>query len=281
VSQLARRITEFLLKNQAALASKLNVDPDAAEAAALAHDLGHPPFGHIAEEELHELALAAGALVVIAFHWRTIRSITVWIGAGLGMVSGLSYLLHDPSILGGITEGIAVCLTFLAGAVLFQTIKKHTVSAFQAPLPGIARGLGFGILVAIPLAAVNNLFFYLQNGAPHFQNLLTSAAEALSPGIHEEAVFRYFILAICLALLQNSAHPRLALAAAIIMSVVPHSLLHLPDLFLTNPLMAAGMLVATSLLFGLPMALLQVKRSFETAVAFHWFIDFVRFYFGY
>jgi hypothetical protein len=65
------------------------------------------------------------------------------------------------------------------------------------------------------------------------------------------------------------------------MAVVPHSLLHLPDLFLDNPLMAVAMLVATSLLFGLPMALLQVKRSFETAVAFHWFIDFIRFWFGY
>jgi len=31
------------------------VDPDIAEAAALAHDLGHPPFGHIAEEELDRL----------------------------------------------------------------------------------------------------------------------------------------------------------------------------------------------------------------------------------
>ena len=29
------------------------------------------------------------------------------------------------------------------------------------------------------------------------------------------------------------------------------------------------------------MALLQVRRSFESAVAFHWFIDFARFLFGY
>ena len=31
------------------------VDPSVVEAAALAHDLGHPPFGHIAEEELNSL----------------------------------------------------------------------------------------------------------------------------------------------------------------------------------------------------------------------------------
>ncbi len=33
---------------------------DACEAAALAHDLGHPPFGHIGEEELNELASDIG-----------------------------------------------------------------------------------------------------------------------------------------------------------------------------------------------------------------------------
>lgn len=33
-----------------------SVDPDAVEASCLAHDLGHPPFGHIAETVLHEKA---------------------------------------------------------------------------------------------------------------------------------------------------------------------------------------------------------------------------------
>ncbi len=228
-----------------------------------------------------ELALAVGALVVIAIRWRATRSTPVLAGAGLGFVSGISYFLDDPSLRGAVTEAVAVWLTFVAGTALFQDLKKNTVPAFRMPLPHILRRLGFGILLAIPLAVVNNLFFYLQNGAPRFQNILVSGAEALSPGIHEEAVFRYFVLAACFTLLQTSARPRLAWAAAIVMAVIPHSLLHLPDLFLANPWMAIGMLVATSLLFGLPMALLQVKRSYETAVAFHWFIDFVRFFFGY
>ncbi len=228
-----------------------------------------------------ELALAGGALVVIVARWRAIRRTPALFGAGLGLVSGISYFLDDRSLRGAVTEGVAVWLTFVAGTVLFQSLKENIVPAFQMPIKKIMRGLVFGILLAIPLAAVNNLFFYLQNGAPQFQNLMLSAAEALSPGIHEEAVFRYFILAACFTLLRGSAQPRLAWIAAIAMAVVPHSLLHLPDLFLTNPWMAIGMLAATSLLFGLPMALLQVKRSYESAVAFHWFIDFARFFFGY
>jgi len=33
--------------------------------------------------------------------------------------------------------------------------------------------------------------------------------------------------------------------------------------------------------FGLPMAFLQHKRNLETAITFHWFIDFIRFFGGY
>jgi hypothetical protein len=227
------------------------------------------------------LALATGAAVVIAFHWHAIRRSTVWIGGILGLVSGLSKYLSDPSLRWAVIEGMAVWLTFMAGTLLFQALKEHTVAAFRPPLPDLARRLGVGILLALPLAALNNFYFYLQNGAPQFQNIWVSAAEALSPGIHEESVFRYFILAVCFTLLQHSPHRRLVLATAVALAVVPHSLLHLPDLFLENAGMAIGLLIATSLLFGLPMALLHLKRSFESAVVFHWFIDFVRFYFGF
>lgn len=56
VAQLARRAAEKLAREQPKVARSLGgIDPDIAEAAALAHDLGHPPFGHIAEEELDRL----------------------------------------------------------------------------------------------------------------------------------------------------------------------------------------------------------------------------------
>jgi dGTPase len=61
VGQVARRLAERLLAKQPIIAEEVGgIDPDVVEAAALAHDLGHPPFGHTAEEELDECAIKHG-----------------------------------------------------------------------------------------------------------------------------------------------------------------------------------------------------------------------------
>ena len=57
VSQVARRLAQKIVRQYSAdvLTAVGGVDPDVAEAAGLAHDLGHPPFGHIAEQVLNKL----------------------------------------------------------------------------------------------------------------------------------------------------------------------------------------------------------------------------------
>jgi dGTPase len=62
VAQIARRLAEMFLNRQGGketAAAWEGIEPEVVEAAALAHDLGHPPFGHIAEDELNHLVAAA------------------------------------------------------------------------------------------------------------------------------------------------------------------------------------------------------------------------------
>lgn len=52
VAQIGRRLAEHRIREQATEAGLHGLDAEVVEAACLAHDLGHPPFGHAAETEL-------------------------------------------------------------------------------------------------------------------------------------------------------------------------------------------------------------------------------------
>ena len=60
VAQIGRRLAERLLRERPIqVLQGGGLCADVVEAAALAHDLGHPPFGHVVEEKLNKLATRA------------------------------------------------------------------------------------------------------------------------------------------------------------------------------------------------------------------------------
>lgn len=226
-------------------------------------------------------ALMLAAAVVVVRSWPDLPRRSVLFGLALGLASGLSHYLNDPSVWWNLWQGLGTWVCFVGGVLLFQGQPAPRVAAFEGTPAQIGGSLLFGMALAIPLAILNNVYFAFTSGTSAFQNPLVSAWAAVSPGVHEEVIFRFFVLALCLTLLRSTTARRPAMTAAVFLAVVPHSLNHLPDLFLVQPVSALILLLATSLLFGLPMALLQLRRNLETAISFHWFIDAMRFLFGY
>ena len=60
VARIGRSICDFLACSSPVFERDFFLDPDLTEGVCLAHDLGHPPFGHIGERKLNELMAAYG-----------------------------------------------------------------------------------------------------------------------------------------------------------------------------------------------------------------------------
>ncbi len=60
VARIGRSIAEYLNHTSDRLRPDFQIDSDLVEGIGLAHDIGHPPFGHIGERKLNELMAAHG-----------------------------------------------------------------------------------------------------------------------------------------------------------------------------------------------------------------------------
>lgn len=86
VAQIGRSICHFLRIHDPLLSDRFFVDPDLVEAVCLAHDLGHPPFGHAGERELHARMRPFGGFEGNA---QTLRLMTETIFSRRGARTGL------------------------------------------------------------------------------------------------------------------------------------------------------------------------------------------------
>ncbi|TLD70727.1 dNTP triphosphohydrolase [Phragmitibacter flavus] len=81
VAQIGRSIVHWLSKTSDA---NITIDSDLVEAACLAHDLGHPPFGHTGERALHRLMQPYGGFEGNAQTLRLLTN-TLFAESGAGM----------------------------------------------------------------------------------------------------------------------------------------------------------------------------------------------------
>lgn len=108
VAKIGRSICEFLRASSEHLNDSFYIDADLTEAVGLAHDLGHPPFGHIGERKLNDLMSPYGGFEGNA---QTLRILTE--------------LIYERP---GSTKGIAPTRAFLDGVMKYKALHGECIN---------------------------------------------------------------------------------------------------------------------------------------------------------
>ena len=111
VAKIGRSICEYLRATSGHLNDAFYIDADLTEAVGLAHDLGHPPFGHIGERELNELMAPHGGFEGNA---QTLRILTE--------------LIYERP---GSTQGIAPTRAFLDGVMKYKALHCECIETAE------------------------------------------------------------------------------------------------------------------------------------------------------
>lgn len=221
-------------------------------------------------------------ILLLAIYYIIKTRIFQWKQAALALILGavcLISLFRDPRTIDVIITSVCVMVTFYAACRLYEMADVENAS-IHVGIIGSIRYFGLGAAISIPLAILNILYFSLSHQISH-RNVLSSAIFALKPAIAEEVVFRFFLLAYAYYVLHEKAGKRINNIFIYILLIVPHELLHYPDVFVESPGWAVVMCTLSGVLFGLPMAILMKRKNLQMAIGMHWFIDFIRFVFGF
>jgi len=221
-------------------------------------------------------ALSAIAVrVMVAWRSQITRRL-VTLGAVAGLVAALASVpITQSGRVGVLLTLVTTSLLFVGGGLLLW----HTGLAGIHLLDGdYLAGLGsfaWGCVLALPAALLNILGG--GNASDTWVLRWWHPLAAFAPGIAEEIAARLFLTTLCYALLRPTTNdrPRRAVVAAILIGAIVHSLAHLPTVAIVSG-HGVTFLIA-GLLYGVPMALLFIKRDLEQAIGYHFFVDFVRF----
>ena len=130
-----------------AIARMLDLDEDLAEALALAHDLGHPPFGHAGERALaHAMAPYGGfdhnaqSLKVVT---RLERKYAGFDGLNLTLETLEGLAKHNGPLMGSDPEGEAVLLGVIAEAGLVGRLHPEQFAPAEAQAAAVADDIAY------------------------------------------------------------------------------------------------------------------------------------------
>jgi dGTPase len=130
-----------------AIARLLALDEDLAEALALAHDLGHPPFGHAGERALAEVTAAYGGFDHNAQSLKVVtrleRKYAAFDGLNLTFETLEGLAKHNGPLVGGSAGGLRLLLKAVAEAGLARNLHLDQHAPAEAQAAAIADDIAY------------------------------------------------------------------------------------------------------------------------------------------
>ena len=225
--------------------------------------------------------LGLGARALRRSDWLIALVTGAWAGVAVSFTSFYPLLELPNPMLTCLAHGMALAAIFLAGLIIMRKGGPVVLRCANGEWKRGLQSLGLGLTVGFPLALLNALAFSLMQKQPvHWQNPLGAAFQALQPGIVEEVSYRFALLGFTWLILRR-VWPERAVLISSVLSLLVHNYAHFDNLFRDNLPFALAYGAAVGLIWGLPMTILAVRRDLESAIAFHWMQDFVRFVAGF
>jgi hypothetical protein len=228
-------------------------------------------------------ALPVLGLVVLAFLRPRLSRLEVVYALLLALVAGVAglgagWVTFSPLAWAALQVAL-VLLSLLAGwsllrhTGLLQAGIGRSLLVTEGPVAALC-GFARGVFIAVPWA-----FGLIVLGAATEETWVQSWWQplvAIQPGIAEEAWGRVLLVPLLFLAFRPVAQGRTALTAAVVIMAYWFAYLHTPG---GSEAVVSTVMIGT--LFALPTSYLWLRRGLETAIGFHFWLDFVKFVVAY
>ncbi len=228
-------------------------------------------------------ALPVLGLVVLALIRPRFSRLEVVYALLLALVAGITGLgagwVTFPPLTWAALQVALVLSSLLAGwsllrhTGLWQAGIGHSLLLTEGPVPALV-GFARGVVIAVPWA-----FGLVLLGAANGETWVQSWWQpflAIQPAIAEEAWGRVLLVPLLFLAFRTVAQGRTALTAAVVIMAYWFAYLHTPG---GSEALVSTVMIGT--LFALPTSYLWLRRGLETAIGFHFWLDFVKFVVAY
>lgn len=191
----------------------------------------------------------------------------------IGLVVGVITILYSYSVSNKFISIVVfpIATTFyIAGSVLNKKYLLATVQINRLFFSKALKSFFIGSLLAIPMSLSNLSDVLVTRPDSKWISGIWQSSLALPAGVFEETWFRLLVLTFIYAIISPKTKKLyIPIIVSLFMSSFLHGIGHYPQIDFQN-------CINIALFYSLPLGVLFIWRDFETAVGYHFMIDFVR-----